>query len=222
MQSNEGQIRSDDRFIEIVEVNDQPVSKRDGTFPELIKQEAAARKKTLLRAPGVPSKADEVIKVARFVWDIVKDSKAEVATENSCTRLLSVKDDNWEHYGGALDFASDPVTYKLNNFAGVNCYRIKFRVAGTRSAMNPLFGGKWMPNIHVTFDQCEATFPWIVTGQAFIDAINVSNIGTVTEPVPQVVLTVKFKTNAKFVFNVESHERTFEFVLNAQTGAKIV
>lgn len=215
-------MKQDEQFIETVEINNQLISKREGTFADLIKLEAKTKKQSVLKGSLAPSKADEVIKVSKFVWNIIKDSKAEVVTVSSCTRILSGKDDNWENYGGADDFASDEVTYKLNNFIGTNCYTIKFKVAGTCSARNPEFGGEWIPNAHVTFIECEATFPWVVNGTANIDTTNVSNMGTVEEPIPQVVLTIKISTKAKVALNWESHEKTFEFILNAKSGAKKV
>jgi len=214
-------VKEDEKFVETVEIGDKVVSKKEGTFRDLVEFEKKERPP--LKAPLPSSKADEIIKIAKFTWDIIKDSKAEAATESACSRILSVKDDNWQNYAEAVDFASkNETTYKLNNFAGVNCYTVKFKVAGTCRAKNPNLGGLWIPNVHITFFQCDANWPWIINGKANIDGTYVSNIGTVDEPIPQVVLNVKVVTKAKFIFGWESHEKTFEFTLNARDGVKEV
>lgn len=87
--------------------------------------------------------------------------------------------------------------------------------------MNPDFGGQWIPNVHITFLKCDANIPWVLNGDAKIDSTFVSNMGTKADPIPQLVLNVKIKTDAKFALNWESHERTFEFTLNANDGVKI-
>lgn len=221
MKEDEKFIKEDDKFIETVEVGDKVVSRKEGTFRDLVELEK--KEHPTLKAPPLSSKADEIIKIAKFTWDIIKDSKAETATESACSRILSAKDDNWQNYGEASDFSSkEKTTYKLDNFVGVNCYTIQFKVIGTCRAKNPNLGGLWIPNVHITFFQCDANWPWIINGSANIDGTYVSNIGTVEEPVPQVVLNVKVATDAKFAFSWESHEKTFEFGLNARDGVKEV
>lgn len=213
-------MQEDEKFIETVEFDGKEISKIEGSFQEI--KAFDADKGPVLKAPQTASKTDEIIKVAKFAWDIVKDSKAQAATEAACSRILCAKDDNWQNYAGATDFASKELTYKLDNFAGVNCYTVKFKVSGTCRAQNPNFGGFWIPNVHITFSRCDANWPWIIDGSASIDGTFVSNVGTVEAPVPQVVLNVKITTNAKFAFNWESHEKSFEFVLNGRDGVKIV
>ncbi|AWM12840.1 hypothetical protein NHF50_02820 [Flavobacterium sp. NRK F10] len=211
------------RFREQVLVNGEQVISNEGTIEEL--GEKARKQATSSKLKGLTAKggtAETVIEVAKFVWDIIKDSKASAATEETTSRVLSVKDTNWENYELAKNFASDEITYKLDNFVGVNCYTVKFKVAGTYKAVNPDFGGKWIPNIHVTFSRCDANIPWVINGSAVIDSTYVSNIGTKENPIPQLVLNIKIKTDAKFALNWESHERTFEFILNGETGVKLI
>jgi hypothetical protein len=156
------------------------------------------------------------------VWDIVKDSAAQAATEGARTRILSAKDDNWVNYENAKDFQSAEVKYTLDNLFGVNCYTVNFRVAGTYQARHRTLGGAWMPIVHIAFSRCDANFPWIIDGKASIATDAVSNMATREDPVPQIVLNVKISTNAKFALNWESHERNFVFNVNAASGAKLV
>lgn len=215
-------IKENEKFIETVSMGEKVFSTQEGTFPELVQSEPKKKSPAAMRGAGPAEKADAAIKVAKFVWDIIKDSTAQAATDSACTRILSGHDENWQHYGEAKDFETKELTYKLNNFAGVNCYTVKFKVAGTCAAKNPEFGGMWIPNAHVTFAECYANFPWNISGKAKIDTTNISNIGTVEEPVPQVVLNITIKTDAKIAFNWESHEKTFEFKLNGKSGATLV
>lgn len=210
-----------ERFVKIIEIDDEVVSIQEGTLHEIAIQRQEPEPNTAPVVLGA-SKADEIIKVAKFVWDIVKDSKAEAATEAAITRVLSAKGDKWENYGDAKNMDCKEVTYKLDNVVGVNCYMLKFRVAGTYRAKHPDIGGLWIPNAHITFSKCSATWPWTVNGGAIIDGTNISNMGSVKDPVPQLVLNVKIRSNAKIGLNVESHEETFEFLLNADDGARPV
>ncbi|WP_299887458.1 hypothetical protein [uncultured Lacinutrix sp.] len=210
----------EERFVEVVLVGGKEVISNEGTLKELAAKEKSLRNSRVRMASK--GSVDDIIKVSKFVWDIIKDSKAEAATEATTSRVLSAKDDNWENYELAKNFESEEITYKLNNFAGVNCYTVKFKAAGTYKATNPSFGGKWIPNVHITFIKCDANFPWIINGSAIIDSTYVSNMGTKQNPIPQLVLNVKIKTDAKFAFNWESHERTFEFTLNGVDGVKVI
>ena len=213
-------MEQDEQFKEIVLVDDIETSLREGTFKELVEQE----EKSVFSKPQIMRSkmgVDSAIKVSKFVWSIIKDSTGSAATSATTSRILSSKDDKWENYENAQNFKSKENTYKLNNFAGVNCYTIKFKVAGTYRAMNPDFGGQWIPNVHITFIKCDANFPWIINGEAKIDEEFVSNMGTKADPIPQLVLNVKIKTKAKFAFTVESHERTFEFTLNSHKGVEV-
>ncbi|WP_298903391.1 hypothetical protein [uncultured Psychroserpens sp.] len=212
----------EERFKEIVLIDDQETSFREGTLVELQVQEEQTLNHKQSPLMNAKASVGDVIEVSKFVWDIIKDSKASAATAATTSRILSVKDDRWEDYEKAQNFKSKEVTYKLDNFAGVNCYKVKFKVAGTYRAVNPDFGGQWIPNVHITFSECHANFPWIINGEAKIDEKYVSNMGTKTDPIPQLVLNVKIKTEAKFGFTVESHERTFEFTLNAQDGVDVI
>lgn len=207
-------------YKETVFLNDEEISFREGTLEQLNFEE----EKCLADKPPMlgKSKVDDAIKVSKFVWDIIKDSKAEAVTSATTTRVLSSEDSDWKNYEYAKNFESDKVTYKLDNFAGVNCYTVKFKVAGTYRAVNPNFGGKWIPNIHITFFECHANFPWIINGSVVIDDKFVSNMGSKKDPIPQLVLNVKIKTDAKFAFNWESHERTFEFTMNGEDGVKLI
>ena len=214
------EMKEDEKFLEIVEIDGELISQTEGTFMELAKLEK--KEVPVVKTTPLKSKVDEFIKVAKFAWDIIKDSKAEAVTESACSRILCAKDDSWQNYGEAEDFISDELTLKLNNFAGVNRYTVTFKIAGTCHEINPDFGGLWIPNVHVTFFKCSATIPWSINGSASIDGTNISNIGTVENPIPQVVLNIKIVTNAKIVFNWESHEKNFEFILNGKDGVKQV
>jgi hypothetical protein len=213
------QAKPDDRFVETIAIGENTLVHHNGTFAELNALAPSLRAAPPLRAaPG--TKVDDVIKVLTFTWDIVKDSNAKTATEGACTRILCAQDDNWVNYENARDFASEEVKYKLDNFAGVNCYTVNFKVVGTYQARHPTLGGQWMPVVHVGFTQCHANWPWWIDGKATIDATNVSNMKTREDPVPQIVLVIKITTNAKFAFNWESHERSFIFNVNGQDGVK--
>lgn len=110
----------EERYKEIILVDDIEQSSRVGTLEDLVEQE----KKELAKKPSkmaLKVSVDDVIKVSKFVWDIIKDSKASAATESTTSRILSAKDGNWENYELAKNFESKEVTYKLNNFVGVNC-----------------------------------------------------------------------------------------------------
>lgn len=214
-------MQRDDTLIETVEVDGAVVTQEQGTFAAL-GQPGGAEGRRLTAALPRQAKADDIIKVSQFAWDIIKDSKAEAATAAACSRILCAKDDHWENYGGAHDFESKRVTLKLDNFAKVNCYTVTFKIAGTYQASHPHCGGLWIPNVHVTFLQCDANWPWILNGTASIDGTYVSNMGTVDNPIPQVVLVIKIVTNARVAFNWESHEKTFEFTLNGRDGVKQV
>jgi hypothetical protein len=208
-------------FIETVEVGGDVILKREGTFQELSCSSSEPRLLAAqVKANG--AKVDDVIKVAKFAWDIIKDSNAVAESTNTTTRILSAKDENWFNYAQARNIECQLVRYKLDNIVGTNCFDIRFRLGGTCGARHETIGGLWIPNAHITFDKCSATWPWIVEGSVAIDAENISNMGTVNDPIPQVVVIVKIKAKAKFALNWESHERTFEFTLNAETGAKPV
>jgi hypothetical protein len=206
----------DEQFTETVTIGDDVVLRQEGTIHKL-----NALTSPLLAASPLPSsKADEVIKVLKFAWDIIKDSNATTATEGACTRILWAGDDDWVDYENAKDFASEEVKYTLDNFAGVNCYTVKFRVVGTYQARHPKIGGQWMPVIHVAFSRCDANWPWSIEGKATIDATNVSNMKTRDDPIPQIVLVTKITTSAKIGIKVESHERSFIFSINGRDGVK--
>lgn len=215
------QATPDDRFIETVSIGDETVVRNEGTFSEL---NALAR--PLMAAPRAGAapgaNVDDVIKVLTFTWDIIKDSNAKTVTDGACTRILWAQDDNWLNYENAKDFASDEVKYKLDNFAGVNCYTVHFKVVGTYRARHPTLGGQWMPVVYVAFTRCDANWPWWIDGKATIDAKNVSNMKTREDPIPQIVLVIKITTNAKFAFSWESHERSFVFNVNGEDGVKLV
>jgi hypothetical protein len=213
---------ADDKFVETVLYGERLASERKGTLKELAAQAAQARKPAAppLRAGGA-EKVEAAIEVAKFVWDIIKDSKAVVETAGACTSVLSPRDKDWVHYAQAQDFASDMVSYKLDNFVGVNCYTVKFRIAGTNRARNPAFGGLWIPNVHVFFARCDATFPWQLSGKATINDKEISNVGSVEDPIPQLELLVSIKAEGKFALNWETHQKDFEFTLNARDGVKL-
>lgn len=210
---------SDERYIETLQVGDEAPSRREGTLAEL-GGEPATPKRPRLRAGG--ASVDDVIKVLNLAWTIIKDTKAEASTSAACTRVLSPKDDNWANYAHARNFLTAPITFKLDNFMGVNCFTVTFRLAGSCAARHPTIGGDWIPNAHVTFAKCEANWPWIVNGQAAIDTTYVTNLGSVEAPIPQVVLSIKIKADAKFIAGWESHERTFEFNLDGRDGARLI
>jgi hypothetical protein len=211
----------DDRFIETASIGNHPVVRNEGTFPELNALAPPLMPAPQLRsAPG--TKVDDLIKVLTFTWDIIKDSNATTVTEGACTRILCAQDDNWLNYENAKDFASEDVKYKLDNFAGVNCYTVNFKVVGTYRARHPTLGGQWLPVVHVAFTRCDANWPWWIGGTATIDATNVSNMKTREDPIPQIVLVIKITTNAKFAFSWESHARSFVFNVNGKDGVRPV
>ncbi len=213
------QVQPDDRFIETVSIGGNTVSRHEGTADEL---NALAPPLMAAPPPGAArgEKVDDVIKVLTFTWDIIKDSNAKTVTEGACTRILNARDDDWVNYENARNFASEEVTYKRDNFAGVNCYTVKFKVVGTCQARHPTLGGSWMPVVHVAFTRCDANWPWWIDGKAAIDVTNVSNMSTREDPIPQIVLVIKITTNAKVAFSWESHERSFTFNVNGRDGAK--
>ena len=214
---SEEALKGDEKFIKTVEIDDEVVSTQEGTFREIALPRVKPKSNIAPGAMGA-AKVDDIIKVAKFAWDIIKDNKAQAATEAASTRVLSPKDDNWVHYGHAQDITCKDITYKLDNIIGVNCFTVKFRVAGTYRAKHNEIGGLWMPNAHITFAKCSATWPWVLNGSVKIDNTNLSNMGSVEEPIPQLVLNVKIKSDA----TVQSCEETFEFLLNANDGAKPV
>ncbi len=216
---SEEALTGDEKFIKTVGIDGEVVSIQEGTFQEIALPRVKPESNIAPGAMGA-AKVDDIIKVAKFAWDIIKDSNAQAATEAATTRVLSPKDDNWVHYAHAQDIPCKEILYKLDNIVGVNCFTVKFRVAGTHRAKHEEIGGLWMPNAHITFSKCSANWPWAINGRVIIDNTNLSNMGSVEEPIPQLVLNVKIKSDAKFGLNWESYEETFEFLLNANDGAK--
>lgn len=206
----EGVTITDDenRFIETIALSDTTLSQ----------QVVSLKTDDTESVAGAVAIADTSIKVLKFAWDFIKESTAVASTEFTSSQVLAEADKNWQHYANAKDFKTNNITWKLDNVAGVNCFTTVFKVIGTYRAKHTNFGGMWIPNIEVVCSKCNTNWPWNVNGTVAISS-SVSNKGSHNDPIPQVNLAVKLNAQAP---PWESKERTFNFVINAQSGIRLL
>ena len=125
---------------------------------------------------------------------------------------------NWQNYTGGKEARSSEVEWKLNNFAGVNCFLVRFNVVVQYAVTHSKFPGLWISSIKVLFPQCDANWPWVLEGIAKIDEKSLYNAGSAKEMVPQVRLDVSLNAKAKAALQWEELNRSAAFTVNAKKG----
>ena len=157
-------------------------------------------------------------KILKGAWNVIKDSKAQATTTAESAKILCVSDEHWGHYSGGKEARSKPVTWKLDNFAGVNCFTIEFSVSARCGAKHKDLPGLWIPNINVIFSECRTNWPWVLEGNAMVDAGSLFNTGTPDHTIPEVRLDIDISAKAHAGLQWEDRNRKFSFNVNAQSG----
>jgi hypothetical protein len=135
-------------------------------------------------------------------------------------KILAETDSNWQNYSGGTEVRSPELKWELYNFAGVNCFQVRFNVVVQYAVKHRTL--PWISSIKVLFPQCDANFQWVLEGIAKIDQGSVINSGSENEMVPQAQLDVSFNAKAKFALGWQDLDRSASFTVNAKTGISLL
>jgi hypothetical protein len=137
--------------------------------------------------------AEAGVKIAQFVWDIIKHNAAVVDINEASTNVLRTDDQDLFHYYDAVETESG--RYKLT----VRDSLIKkwelayadFSIAGSYGAKHQSQGGWYVPNVFVKFYRAGASWPVYIKGSSIVT--NGSNVGTINDPIPVITLQAKIE-----------------------------
>lgn len=152
------------------------------------------------------------IDVAKFAWEIIKDGKPMTTADGAYTTVLSTKDTSYENYGNAIHGTSDKIHYRVHDLVGLTLVESHFSLEGYYGAVNPNFGGSWLPSVAFLVDDAFAAFSWTLNASASITST--ANTGTVAEPKPEIEVIAKIQANGWF----RSYSDSFTFYANGATG----
>jgi hypothetical protein len=145
--------------------------------------------------------------VAKWVYDIIKENKPQAPSEGAFTSVLNSADTNPLNYEYALNSTGDKISFAGTDYFGITLYSMEFRATATYNASNVKLGGHYLPNIHYDVTQAYALWPWSLSAVAQVS--NVSNLGSASDPDPEVDMTIN--VNASWLIQAFHQSFTFRF-----------
>jgi hypothetical protein len=155
--------------------------------------------------------------VAKFAWDIIKNSKPVTRTSGAFTAVLSTGDKNWDHYASAREFNSPKYDFSGKNIFGMTLFKATHSLKGTHKAAysgksTDVPKGQYLPLIFFDIPDAFAALTWSLTGGG--SASNPSNMGSGDDVVPMVYVAAKFTADGWF----QSFSKSFTYKVRGDTG----
>lgn len=154
--------------------------------------------------------------VARFAWEIIKDSKPVTAAQGAFTAVLDSAETDPLRYPGARDFTSKLHHLRYANIFNMTLAEAKFKVMGTNKAQKPpasaVPNGNYIPQAFVSFTECFAAITWSLNGSAQITGA--ANVGAADDVNPQIFLTARITASSW----LQSFSPEFTFKLRGRDG----
>jgi|GEM_PF-6910330 len=166
-------------------------------------------------SPGDIAKLAEAgVKIAQFVWDIIKDNEAVVDISEASTTLLRTDDQDLFHYYGAVE--SESYKYKISvRDSLIKSWELAyadFSIAGSYGAKHQSEGGWYVPSVYVKFYRAGADWPVYIKGSSIVT--DGTNVGTIADPIP--VITLQAKIEFGWVF--QKKVKYFNFRISGKDG----
>jgi hypothetical protein len=159
-------------------------------------------------APDTPpltaGEAEAALAVARFAWEVVKDSRPIAVTQGAFTTVLDRRETDPLRYPNAKPFRSDLYRVRFKNIFGGVVAGVDLRCVGTYAAAKPpgsdVPEGYYLPQVSFDIAHAHAAFTTSVEAAASITAP--ANIGSAELVNP--MIWVKVLVNYKGGFKAES------------------
>lgn len=146
--------------------------------------------------------------IAKFGWQVVKDSKPKTRLDGASTHVLHSSNKDPFQYGHAKNFQSREIRLVTKSLAGVTQCDTRFRVKGTYDATSPAIKGNYLPSVFVDFMSSYAIMTFSINGYASVS--NIANMGPVETPNPQITVITHLEHAGLFRQYNESYAVTLQ------------
>ena len=136
--------------------------------------------------------------IAKFAWEIIKDTKPTTVATGAFTSVLDSQDKDPLHYPYAKDYESKIYHLRYHNIFNMTLAEAKFRVMGTNRAQKPpdseVPNGNYLPQVCFNFTQCQAAWTWGLNGSA--NVTGAANVGGPDDINPQILVNAMINSSS--------------------------
>jgi len=150
--------------------------------------------------------------VAKFAWEIIKDARPKTTAEGAYTKVLSLKDTNYENYGYSTRGESAAIDYEGKNLFTMTLFHAKFKIDGYYRATDANAPGYWLPSIAFKVDESFAALTWNLNAGAAITSA--ANMASSSAPEPEIQIVANVQANGWF----QSFTNSYTFYANGRSG----